>query len=141
MTPSPLAGRHAMSGTWDSIDAQMDALALVQASRRAVFVGDKVPGYNLDRIDVAAGLRELDACGRADASPETRFVVQYALQRWGKGEEAAAQRGAIDKSFHGIDLMSWYRVLAAAMASAELAAANRADERRAGLDSSPRGTP
>lgn len=25
MTPSPLAGLQAMSGTWDSIDAQMDA--------------------------------------------------------------------------------------------------------------------
>lgn len=24
MTPSPLAGRHAMSGTWDSIDARFD---------------------------------------------------------------------------------------------------------------------
>ncbi len=24
MTPSPLAGRHAMSGTWDSIDARLE---------------------------------------------------------------------------------------------------------------------
>jgi len=65
MTPSPLAGLQAMSGTWDSIDAQIDA--------------------------------------------QMRATVRSVIERNKDGDA--------------------------------LAAANRADERRAGLDSSPRGTP
>jgi hypothetical protein len=42
-----------------------------------------------------------------------------ALMRWARGEEAAAERGAIDGSFHGIDYTSWRRVLAAARAGGE----------------------
>lgn len=76
------------------------------------------PGVNVDRIDVAAGLRELEACGYSD-SEETRMVIEHALMRWARGEEDAAQRGAIDRTFHGIDLTSWLRVLAAARAAAE----------------------
>lgn len=76
-----------------------------------------VPGHNVDRLDVAAGLRELEAF--CTPSLETRAVVEYALVRWARGEEVAAQRGAIDKDFHGIDLTGWYRVLAAARAAAE----------------------
>jgi hypothetical protein len=75
-----------------------------------------VPGYNVDRVDVAAGLRELAACGYDE--PETRLVIEYALTRWGRGEEEAAQRGAMDRSFHGIAPRCWYRVLAAALAAA-----------------------
>lgn len=77
-----------------------------------------IPGYNVDRIDVAAGMRELSACGWGDATTETKFVIGHALQRWARGEEAAAQRLAIDRRCHGIDLTSWIRVLAAAMAAA-----------------------
>jgi hypothetical protein len=76
----------------------------------------KVPGYNVDRISVASGLRELKACGYAD--PKTAMVIEYALMRWARGEEKAAQRGAIDRSFHGINLTCWLRVLAAAIAHA-----------------------
>lgn len=45
-------------------------------------------------------------------------VLEYALRRWARGEEEAAQRGAIDPTFHGIRLTCWLRVLAAAMAGA-----------------------
>jgi hypothetical protein len=76
----------------------------------------RIPGYNVDRINVAAGLRELKACGYEE--PETVMVIEHALMRWARGEEAAAQRGAIDRSFHGINLTCWIRVLAAAMAGA-----------------------
>ena len=76
----------------------------------------KIPGYNVDRIDVAAGLRELKACGYTE--PKTVVVIEYALMRWARGEEEAAQRGAIDRSFHGINLTCWLRVLSAAMAHA-----------------------
>lgn len=77
----------------------------------------RVPGYNVDRIDVAAGLRELKACGYEE--PETVMVIEYALMRWARGEEEEAKRGAIDRSFHGINFTSWVRVLAAARAHAE----------------------
>lgn len=76
-----------------------------------------IPGHNVDRIDVAAGVKELLACGYADAF--TQLVIQHALMRWARGEEEAAQRGAIDRNFHGITLTCWYRVLAAAKAKAE----------------------
>lgn len=76
------------------------------------------PGVNVDRIDVAAGLRELSAFW-PDAPMETRMVIEYALERWRRGEEADAERGAIDRNFHGLDFGSWRRVLAAARAAAE----------------------
>ena len=75
------------------------------------------PGYNVDKIDVEAGLTELERCGYT--SEHTRLVIEYALMRWKRGEEDQAQRGAIDEKFHGIDLTSWLRVLAAARATAE----------------------
>jgi hypothetical protein len=74
------------------------------------------PGINVDKINVAAGLKELIACGYDD--PHTRMVIEFALMRWARGEEDAALKAAIDQSFHGIDLTSWYRVLAAAKAAA-----------------------
>lgn len=73
-----------------------------------------IPGHNVDRIDVAAGLREMVACGYY--SPMNQMVIEHALMRWQRGEEAQAERGAIDQRFHGIDLTSWRRVLAAAQA-------------------------
>lgn len=79
--------------------------------------GQRVPGFNVDKVDVAAGLRELKACGYDD--PYTTMVIEHALMRWARGEEAAAQKGAIDKAFHGISLTCWIRVIAAARASAE----------------------
>ena len=76
-----------------------------------------VPGHNVDRVDVAAGLREMEACGYTD--PHTRMVIEYALQRWARGEEELAERTAIAKDLHGVNLTSWRRILAAARAAAE----------------------
>lgn len=76
-----------------------------------------IPGHNVDRIDVAAGLRELASIGYTEA--ETKMVIEYALMRWARGEEEAAERGAIDRAFYGISLTCWRRVLAAARAAAE----------------------
>jgi hypothetical protein len=75
-----------------------------------------IPGVNVDRIDIDSGLRALGECGYNE--PRTRMVIEYALQRWARGEEDAAERGAIDRGFHGIDFGSWRRVLAAAIAGA-----------------------
>lgn len=63
-----------------------------------------IAGVNVDRLNIAVGMRELVACGYPVTETERHFVIQYALQRWARGEEEAAQRGAIDKSFHGISL-------------------------------------
>lgn len=90
-----------------------------------------VPGVNIDRIDIEAGMRELVKCGYPGTETERHMVVQYALQRWERGEEDEAQRGAIDQSFYGIDLSSWVRVLSAARASAEAAASQTKAERAA----------
>lgn len=76
----------------------------------------RIPGYNVDRVNIDAGLLELKTCGYVE--PKTIMVIEYALMRWARGEEEAAQRGAIDRSFHGINLTCWLRVLAAAMAGA-----------------------
>jgi hypothetical protein len=74
------------------------------------------PGHNVDKVDVAAGLRELKACG--NTNPHTRMVIEYALQRHARGEEELAQRTAIAPDLHGVDLTTWFRVLAVARAAA-----------------------
>lgn len=77
-----------------------------------------IPGHNVDLLDIPSGLRELHtACGTPD--PKTACVIEYALTRWARGEEAEADRMAIDSSFHGIDLTTWRRVLAASLAGAK----------------------
>jgi hypothetical protein len=75
------------------------------------------PGFNVDEINVAAGLQELLKFW-PEAPVETLMVIEHALMRWARGEEVAAQRGAIDRNFHGVDFGSWLRVLAAARAGA-----------------------
>jgi hypothetical protein len=79
------------------------------------------PGYNVARIDVGAGMRELVACGYPATEVERHYVIQHALMRWARGEEEAAERGAIDHSFHGIPFTCWRRVLSASKAAAAVA--------------------
>ena len=84
---------------------------------RGMIYGDKfVPGVHTDKLNIEAGVRQLEACGYSEV--ETKHVIAYALARWTRGEEEAAQRMAIDKTFHGIDCTSWIRVLSAAKAAA-----------------------
>ena len=68
-------------------------------------------------------MQELSSCGWPDdpTNAKTRMVIFYALQRWGWGEEKQAQRGAVDKDFHGIPFTCWMRVLAAAVAKGSAA--------------------
>lgn len=77
-----------------------------------------VPGVNVDAINIEAGLKELVVCGYSNQ--QTKLVIEYALARWAKGEEEAAERGAIDTGFYGISLTCWRRVLAAACAEGQL---------------------
>ena len=69
----------------------------------------------MDRLDIGAGLRELTECGHNES--ETKMVIEHALMRWVRGEEDAAERGAVDRNFHGISMTVWRRVLAASMAA------------------------
>jgi hypothetical protein len=71
-----------------------------------------VPGYNVDKVDVAAGQRRAAQSGYG--SPEHQMVVEYALWRHARGEEDGAQKSALSG---GIDLGSWYAILAAAIAA------------------------
>lgn len=85
--------------------------------RAGSILGPRVPGHNVDKIDLDAGMAELAKIGYT--GERTQMVILYALQCWGRGEEGRAEKNAIDQNFYGIDLTSWRRVLAAAMAGAE----------------------
>lgn len=74
----------------------------------------KIAGYNVDPIDVSAGMDMLLSCGYDEMY--TEMVIQYALTLWSHGEEALAEKNATDQSFYGIDYTSWRMVLAAAIA-------------------------
>jgi len=82
-----------------------------------------VPGYNVDVVDIAAGLREAQAAGY-----DTELALQvawYALWRHQRGEEDGAQRTWLSE--YPRDLASWYRILAAATAQGVLEAQERAE--------------
>jgi hypothetical protein len=68
---------------------------------------------SLDHVDVVAGVRMAARFGYG--SPGHQMVAEYALTRHARGEEEGAQRSALSG---GIDLTSWYAILAAAMVSA-----------------------
>lgn len=74
----------------------------------------RVPGYNVDRVNVAAGLAQAVLFGYT--GPESRMLVEYALMRHAKGEEDGAQKTALGG---GISLTAWYAILAAAITTAE----------------------
>lgn len=106
-----------MSGQSESSAAESYCQQLKFTRGRTLTGAQLQPGVNVDALNFAAGLAELKLCGYEVA--ETEQVILYALQRWARGEEEAAERGAIDQAFYGIDLTSWRRVLAAAMAGAQ----------------------
>lgn len=85
-----------------------------------------VPGVNVDKIDVAAGLKALEGLGWSRTEdPNTFVLIEFCLMRWKRGEEEQAENQAI--ALHeedpaqraaAIDLTSWRVVLASAMAAA-----------------------
>lgn len=79
-----------------------------------VFSGTRTPGYNVDEVNIEAGMEMLTGLGYED--PRTLMVINYSLQLWARGEEASAERKAIDASFHGISVTNWRMVLAHAIA-------------------------
>lgn len=86
--------------------------------------GERVPGHNVDRVDVEAGMEMAEFFGYG--SPQYQMVVEYALMRHARGEEADAERSAMSG---GIDLTSWYAIKAVAILSADTAVAQAGDRR------------
>ena len=92
-----------------------------------LFLHGKQPGVNVDPIDVAAGMTKLAELGWSpERDARTFMVIEYALLRWGRGEEQQAERLAIaqgetDPVFKAaaIDLTSWRVVLASAVAAGQ----------------------
>lgn len=73
-----------------------------------------VPGYNVDKINIQAGMQEAFNIGY-DTETE-QMVVEYALMRWARGEEEAAMNNMrLDAK---IGLTSIYRIVAAARTGA-----------------------
>lgn len=73
-----------------------------------------VPGVHLDRVDLAAGLHMADRLGYGAATAQ--MVVEYALMRHRRGEEAGAESTWL--SHFPQDLTSWKAILAQAIAQA-----------------------
>lgn len=73
-----------------------------------------IPGVNVDKINVAAGIDAGTELGYDSATDE--MVVQYALLRWARGEEEGAD--ATWRSHFPHDFTSWRVILAAARAAA-----------------------
>jgi hypothetical protein len=74
----------------------------------------RIPGYNVDRVDVGAGMDQAYKFGYT--SPEHQTVTEYALMRHARGEEDGAQKTALGG---GISLTAWYAILACAITTAE----------------------
>lgn len=73
-----------------------------------------ITSVNVDPIDVTAGMEMAAVFGYDSAEHQT--VAQYALTRHARGEEDGARRSALSG---GIDLTSWYAILAAAITAAQ----------------------
>lgn len=72
-----------------------------------------VPGRNVDKVDVPAGMAKAGELGYHLATE--LMVIEYALMRWKRGEEAGAEQTIIS---YEIDYTAWRVILAAAVAAA-----------------------
>lgn len=77
-----------------------------------------IPGLNVDLVDVAAGVEHAKTLGYT--SSLDRMVVEYALMRHQRGEEAGAESTWC--SYFPHDLTSWKAILATAITTATTAA-------------------
>lgn len=73
-----------------------------------------IPGWNTDRVDVAAGLEMAKRLGYGD--PTAQMVAEFALMLHRRGEEDNAQRAWLGQ--YPRDLTSWYAILAHAITAA-----------------------
>lgn len=73
-----------------------------------------IPGVNVDRVDVSAGLTFAASIGYGDATAQ--MVIDYALARHARGEEEGAQRTWLSQ--YPNDLTSWTMILAHAITAA-----------------------
>ena len=111
--PGKVAGKDNQDRWQVYLDAD-ESEAPAEPMRPDSFMGaPRVPGWNVDKLDIAAGLRQAVSFGYD--SQTFQMAIVYALQRHARGEEDGAQRTALNE---GLDLTSWYAILAAAMAGA-----------------------
>lgn len=71
-----------------------------------------IPGVNVDRVNVAAGLEMAARIGYDD--PIAQMVAEYALMRHARGEEDGAEKSWMSQFSN--DLTSWRMILAHAIA-------------------------
>lgn len=72
-----------------------------------------VPGVNVDVVNVERGMARAAELGYATTWRE-RMVIDYALRRWGMGEEEGADRTFLSQFPHA--LTDWRAILASAIA-------------------------
>lgn len=81
-------------------------------SSRSLFMGERKSGYNLDPVDVEAGIALANKLGYT--SPTENMVAEFALRRWERGEE----EGAIGEFLHhGFSLTSARAIIAVAVST------------------------
>lgn len=73
-----------------------------------------IPGVNVDRVDIGSGLMMAEKLGYGD--PTSQMVIEYALKRHQRGEEAGAERTWLAEFPR--DLTSWKAILAHAISTA-----------------------
>ena len=79
-------------------------------SSRSLFIGERKSGYNLDPVDVEAGVTLAHKLGYT--SPTENLVAEFALRRWEREEE----EGAIGEFLHhGFSLTSAHEIIATAI--------------------------
>lgn len=78
-----------------------------------------VPGHNVDKLSIVDGLQMGVRCGYI--YPREQVLIDYALRRWARGEEADAEHMIVISGVEGVkvDFTSWRMILAAAMAGAQ----------------------
>lgn len=122
----PIVEDTAWSGAFKAWREGLDRQGFVQIPPRPLSLTGR-PQRNVDQVDVAAGLEKLAALGwDLEKDARTFMVIEYALKRWARGEEAQGERlalgqGETDSGLReaAIDLTSWRVVLATAIAAAE----------------------
>ncbi len=65
----------------------------------------RIPGHNVDCIDVAAGISELKICGYTET--KTVMVIEFALMRWARGELGGERAGRLELRRAPFDRRAW----------------------------------
>ena len=98
------------------------------ARGRSIDGAPLTPGVNVDKIHAETGLEMAARLGYTE--PHHKMVIEYALWRWGRGEE---QGSLATFGSGGIDLTAAYAILAAARVGPTSATENEPGEIQTGF--------